>query len=121
SIANANDGGLLLLHGDLDGNYSVSKIDGSGSNLWSLRYGEPLNTITHTTDGGFITSGQTASYGAGLNDGLLVKCDGSGNILWQKAYGGPQNDGLNAVSQTIDGGYIATGYTESFGAGGNDL
>ena len=35
--------------------------------------------------------------------------------------GGSNNDTINSIVQTSDGGYAAAGYTASYGAGGNDV
>jgi hypothetical protein len=45
----------------------------------------------------------------------------AGENQWIKTFGGDQKDGLNCVLQTPDGGYIAAGYTKSFGAGNHDF
>ena len=43
------------------------------------------------------------------------------DTLWTKTHGGSSNDGGNSIKQTSDSGYIIAGYTESFGAGGQDV
>jgi predicted secreted protein len=43
-----------------------------------------------------------------------------GTTTWEKIFGGSGNDSGNSVQQTSDGGYIIAGYTESYGAGGQD-
>ncbi|MDI6862989.1 MAG: hypothetical protein QMC97_06360 [Pseudothermotoga sp.] len=41
--------------------------------------------------------------------------------IWQKAFGGSEWDVAYSIRQTTDGGYIVAGYTESFGAGEEDV
>ncbi|MBU1750131.1 MAG: PKD domain-containing protein [Chloroflexi bacterium] len=40
---------------------------------------------------------------------------------WGRTYGGDDWDGINSIVGTGDGGYIAAGYTRSFGAGDYDV
>jgi len=72
-------------------------------------------SMQQTTDSGFILAGYTNSFGAGKDDGLLIKINANGDTLWTKTLGGDSWDAVLSVQQTNDGGFIITGYTESFG------
>ena len=68
-------------------------------------------------DDGFIVAG---SMETGSTDVWLVKLDGFGNVKWSKTYGEQSNEVAYAVRQTPDGGFVAAGFTDSFGEGGKD-
>ena len=109
------------------GGYDVwlLKTDEFGDTLWTKTYGgsgdDKGSSVQQTADEGYIITGYTNSYGAGKDDYWLIKTSGSGDTLWTKTYGGTEDDRSKSVQQTTDEGYIITGYTNSFGAGGWDL
>jgi hypothetical protein len=130
AVAQASDGGYAIVGtrypNDSTG-YDVYlvKTDANGIELWNKTYGggneEDGSSIARTSDGGYIISGLTFSYGNGSDDVYLVKVDAAGNEQWEKTFGGSQSDeGLDA-RQTADGGYIVAGYTNSSGSGGSDV
>jgi len=96
-----------------------------GDTLWTRTYGGSADdegwSVQQTTDGGYIITGYTDSFGAGHYDVYVVKTDANGDTLWTRTYGGSNYDEAKFVQQTADGGYIVTGFTSSFGAGSMDV
>ena len=92
---------------------------------WAISYGsyEPDTgySVQETSDGGYIIVGFTESFGAGKADIWILKLNSDGEIEWQKTYGGDFGDEAYSIQQTIDGGYIVGGITESFGKGKKDF
>jgi len=92
---------------------------------WAQTYGgdgvDYASSARQTSDGGYIVAGSTSSFGAGGDDFEVLKLTSAGDVEWQKTYGGKGADYAYSAQQTYDEGYILTGETSSFGAGGNDL
>ena len=103
----------------------ISKYDNQGELLWRKGFDVPgeeqFNSIIETSDGGFILTGWRVSESDGSIDLWLAKTDSNGDSVWTKSYGGSKEDVGYDVLQTDDNGYLITGYTQSFGAGGKDL
>jgi hypothetical protein len=103
----------------------IVKTDSSGDTLWTRSYGGASDdrgySVQQTSDGGYIIAGFTESFSAGFRDVYLIRTDSLGNALWERVYGGSENDWGYSVQQTLDGGYIVAGYTNSFGTGSLDF
>jgi predicted secreted protein len=113
---------------DAAGNESAQSSEACATTTltsWAKTYGgaagEEATSIQQTSDGGYIVTGGTKSFGAGDDDIWVLKLDSSGNVQWQKTYGGNNDDESSSIQQTSDGGYIVAGGTKCFGAGDDDI
>lgn len=130
SLAITADGSYIITgytysYGAGGADVCLIKTDNNGTVLWAKTYGgvndDIGNSVQQTTDGGYIITGKTESFGSSGSDVYLIKTDSSGVSLWTKTYGGTSADFGYSVKQTIDGGYIVIGSTYSFGAGNYDV
>jgi len=132
-----NDGGYIVAascysqDGDVKGNhggwdYWVIKLTAAGNIKWQKCLGGTHNefaqSIRQTADGGYIVAGYSNSNdgditnhhgGQRANDYWVVKLDSAGSMQWQKSLGGGSNDYAYSVVQTVDGGYVVAGSSQS--------
>jgi len=99
----------------------LSMFNINGEEIWIKTYGGALDDyggiFSPTTDGGYIISGYTENYGAGNQDMFLIKTDTFGDTLWTRTFGGYNDEWSGSVIQTLDNGFIISGYSNSFGNG----
>jgi hypothetical protein len=128
-VQQTTDGGYVIVggtnsFGNGDRDAYLIKTDGNGVEQWNQTFGgvdfDLGNSVKQTTDGGYIITGRTVSFGAGNKDVYLIKTDSNGTEQWYKAFGGSDFDLGTAVHQTPDGGYVICGGTDSYGAGARD-
>jgi len=67
------------------------------------------HSVQQTTDGGYVITGYTESFGSGSGDVYLIRTDSLGDTLWTRRYGGEFNDRGWAVQQTSDDGFVIAG------------
>lgn len=138
--ANEADIAYSIVH-TLDGGYAVAgsmsisngswdvlvlKLDAAGNQSWVKTFNGTANnsdlaySIIQTTDGGYAVSGYT--YNGVNTEVLVLKLDASGNQSWAKTFNNTENsnDRANSIVQTIDGGYVLTGYTYNNNNNNND-
>ncbi|QMU28343.1 GEVED domain-containing protein [Adhaeribacter radiodurans] len=99
------------------------------SSQWNKRFGgsgtDNFSKVIRTKDGGYLLGGHSPSPvtgdksqgSRGGNDYWLVKTDAQGNKQWDKRYGGDDDDNLNALIATSDGGYLLGGNSLSIQTG----
>jgi hypothetical protein len=130
SIQPTRDGGYIVAGstssfggGGLDA-YLV-KLNAEGETAWTRTYGgtqeDVASAVRQTPDDGFIIAGWTFIAGPQVYEGWLVKTDANGDTVWTRTFGGTNDDKFLAVEPAYGGGFIAVGYTASFGAGNYDF
>ena len=109
--------------GNMD--YWIVKLDKLGVIEWQKTYGgryaDLLRSMEQTTDNGYILAGYSNSPlsgdktdgNKGVGDYWIVKIDDIGTIQWQKTYGADGDDQPYVIHQTIEGGYIVGGNSNS--------
>jgi len=130
-IAGMANGGVMVV-GDTE---SFSKkgykdiyivlLDKNGNEISKRTIGGKLNdeakALTRTADGNFMMVGAREVTRSGDSDFFLMKLDKNGKKMWARTLGQDDNDVLNAVAPTPDGGIIATGSTRSYYSEQTDL
>ena len=107
----------------LDSDAWLFKTDTSGNVLWSKLYGNggvdylsSLKSIVQTTDSGFAIIGATDFAGGVSNiDLFIIRTNAIGDTLWTKIFKGFFTDQPSSITQTVDGGFIICGRTNSHG------
>jgi len=110
--------GAIIVQAGLPEDIMVFKTNENGDLLWLKNYGgagiEEAYGLIATSDGGYLISGFSTSFGNGDRDAYLLKIDENGTQQWSRNYGGLEDEGAYSIAATA-GGFVATGATNSFG------
>jgi len=105
-------------------NALLLKYDSSGALQWAKTWGgsswDILSAVAVDSAGNIYCAGYTDSFGAGVEDALLLKYNSSGALAWANTWGGSDSDYLSAVAVDSAGNIYCAGHTDSFGAGYED-
>jgi hypothetical protein len=132
SIAQAGDGGYIVAGTSWGGTAAAQeqqailiKLSPNGDSEWQRSFGGSKLTeakaVQRTYEGGYIVAGTYGTEQIVSHDIWVAKLSSSGAIEWQRVFGGSDDDEVNSIEQTLDGGYILCGTTASFGAGKTDF
>ncbi|MCK4306892.1 hypothetical protein KAW50_01540, partial [candidate division WOR-3 bacterium] len=126
SVQECAEGGFIIAGATKSfgaGSYDIYLVrtDANGDALWTKTYGgtdyDWGKSVEECAGGGFIITGYTYSFGAGMDDVYLIRTNSNGDTLWTKTYGGTGNDGGYSVQECADSGFVIAGATGSFGVG----
>jgi len=132
SVQQTSDGGYILAGWTASSSAEIFdawliKTDSEGREVWNRTFGgsnaDAAHSVMPTVDGGYILAGRTFSYGKGNDwnsDAWLIKTNSQGDQLWHKTFGGTASDFAYSVHPLMEGGYILSGSTLSYGEGGSD-
>lgn len=117
----SNDGDVSGNHGNSD--FWIVKLNSQGIIEWQKSHGgsseDGAYSIQQTEDGGYIVAGISNSTDGdvignrGGYDYWIMKLDETGNFDGQVTRGGSGNDYAYSIQQTLDGGYIVAGESNS--------
>jgi hypothetical protein len=130
SVRQAADGGYVFTGSTKSfgvGGYDVllTKTDSLGNEQWTKTFGGTGDDngalLRLSSDGGYVISGTSNSFGAGDRDVYVIKTDVNGELAWAKTYGGTSDDKGCSVLELSGNNLLVLGTTYSFGAGQSDI
>lgn len=120
SVQQTSDNGYIITgysqhQVTLNRNALMVKTDAYGNLIWKKHYDNSQNTrgncVQETTDGGFISVGYIENPFSDSSNVYVTKLDNMGDTLWTKIFSNDIKDRGMSIRQTIEGGYIITGFT----------
>ncbi|KAF5419255.1 MAG: hypothetical protein C5S44_11220 [Candidatus Methanocomedens sp.] len=102
---------------------NVLKIGPNGSEQWNRTldgtFSNRAISVLETSDGGYLIAGSTSDCNNRdcPDDVWLIKMNMQGQEQWNLTLGGTDNEEVDFVRQTADGGYILIGNTNSYYVG----
>jgi hypothetical protein len=128
SVEPTADGGCVVAGSTFrtgQADITLTKLDSRGDSLWTRTYGgssdDVADGIAPAGDSGFIIAGTTYSYGAGRPNAYIIRTDVRGDTIWTRVIGGAREECAYSVAPTADSGFVVSGWTNTFGAGGFDV
>ena len=126
SVIQTADGGYMVGGGWFNGSTAttrdvhLTKFSSTGNIEWSKKYGgsydEYARVVRQTSDGGYVYSGYSGSFGAGKF--IVGKVDAFGNELWVNTYDMSGNDWPINIEILSNDGLLVVGYVGGSGSNG---
>jgi len=129
-IAGMADGGVMFV-GDTDSfgklyrDIYIGRLTKEGKTVFARTVGgektDEAHGLTRMKDGNFALVGMRETKGMNYEEFFVMKIDENGKSLWSKTFGDYDDDSLEGVTATMDGGIVAVGKTRSYGSQQTDL
>ncbi len=111
-----------------DFNAFMIKTDASGVEEWTQIYGGDTlslgSSVIQVSDGGYLFGYNTFLGGVSSWDFNILKTDSSGTEEWSHIFSGTghpaEDEQVNSIQETSDGGFVVCGFTESVDLFGDD-
>lgn len=98
----------------INGDAYLLRLNANGDTLWTKTFGgantEQVNVVRQTSDGGFITAGETESFGESGKNGYLIRTDGNGEEQWTQLIEGGFEDRIHDLVINASGDFLLTGW-----------
>ena len=116
-IEETGDGGFIACGFQSDSTNSndvyLIKTDSVGNITWQKTFGgidnDYADAVRQTSDGGYLISADTKSFGLPDYDIYMIKTDSAGNYEWSNLSGGPFADGCQGFIKTSANHYFTYG------------
>lgn len=129
-IVGTDDGGVIFA-GDSESfgktyrDIYYGKLNKDGKTVFSRVIGgkktDEAHGLTRLKDGTIALVGMRDVNRKNYEDFFIMKMDQNGKIIWTKTFGEYDDDSLEDVTATMDGGMVAVGKTRSYGSEQTDL
>jgi hypothetical protein len=116
-----SQGNIFFIRTDMNGTIipssaryfdGIASADGTAVTSDVSQIVDAGESITSTSDGGFVLAGTYESnpeLGKGLKDIILIKLNGAGDTVWTKTFGGEGNEEVASITETSDRGLLVCG------------
>ncbi len=128
-IVGLDDGSVMIVgdtesFGSEERDIYIAKLDKEGKTVFARTVGgkkrDEAYDLTRLSDGNLALVGMRATR-KNYEEFFVMKLDQNGKQLWTKTFGEYDDDSLESVTATSDGGMVAVGKTRSYGSEQTDL
>jgi len=116
-LAKTLDNGYVITGMSYNTGAYVIRTDSVGNVTWAKKiegWYPTVQSIIVLSDSGILIGGEFIGSITQSQDLFLIKFNSNGDSIWTKAYGGNGSEYGSSIDETMDGGIIIGGYSDSF-------